>query len=247
MKLRYALDGFVEKMQRTVVTYSLNRQHGGIFRHAVSYSIQKKLFAMLGALVVCSSCQASFHDPASKSDVKKGIVQNIDSPAALLPAATSKGDSGAEQATKASVVGDKRPSKEESKKPPFVPLSGTFRLTMSFDKGVKVKVKSETEGGSTTQPDGSQVSLLEVASRDGKIVKCVQTSLKGVKALRQPICSANDDEIKLVFADEKAAFSATMEAVLRPAAIDVYKGPLLIRAIIIPNGKRIGEITLSRP
>ncbi len=117
---------------------------------------------------------------------------------------------------------------------------------MKFDPDVKVTPIGDGKGGATTQPDGSQVSLLEFYSRDGKIESCIQSSLDGVRFAKQPVCSGSSDAIKFKFSDGKAVLDASMEAELRPDANGEYKGPLLLRIIIIPDGKHIGELILSR-
>ena len=198
---------------------------------------------LMSIMVACGAFQTPVHGSSSKLEIEDVALQRATG-AVGIPAYTSMPPRAASTATNISAVG-KRPSliKDAAPSSPSKLVSGTFRLAIVFDKGVKVRVKSEAEGGAVAQPDGSQISLLEILAHDGKIVKCVQTSLKGAIMAQQPTCSSNDTEIKVVFADEKAAFNATMEAVVRPNTTGVYKGPLLVRAIVIPDGKRIGELS----
>lgn len=214
-----------------------NRQLGVLIHQAVSLTHIKNFFVGVSLVAICTACQVSASDPTTNTQIKGSAPQIIYKTAAASPEAASS-TAGGEKT---------EPSKNASKTAPMEPLSGTFRMAMMFDKGVKVKPRNETEGSADTQPDSSRVSLLEIASQNGKVEKCIQTSLKGQKASEQPVCTSDGNAIKIVFSDGKAAFGATMEAVVRPDGASAYKGPLLIRAIIIPDGKRIGEVSLTRP
>ena len=222
----------------------LNRQLGGVIHQAVSLTRIRNFFVGVSFVAICTACQVSASDPTTNTQVKGSIPQvinkTVDNPPNSVAASSETAPLPAE--------GEKPAiSKRVSTAAALQPLSGTFRMAMMFDKGVKVKPRNEAEGSTDSQPDGSQVALLEIASRNGKVEKCVQTSLKGIKASEQPVCTSDGDAIKIVFSDGKAAFNATMEAVVRPDGASAYKGPLLIRAIIIPDGKRIGEVSLTRP
>lgn len=231
-------------MQLKAFTDSSVLQHGGLIRRAAFRSDSKSLLVVMGMLATCGACHAASNDFALGIAAEQVALQHGASSRIAAYISVPKTALAVSQTAKTRNRDDVNKLNQTN---PAEPLSGTFRLRMMFDKDVKVQVKSDANGGSTAQDDGSQVSLLEITTRDRKIVKCVQTSLNGIRMAQQPTCSTNGDDIKLVFADKKAAFSATMEAVLIPDAVGIYKGALLLRAVIIPSGKRIGELSLSRP
>ncbi len=245
LKLRFAWAWFAKKMLQVHINYLLNRQLCGVIHQAVSLTRIRNFFVGVSVVTICTACQVSASDPATNTQIKGSTTPQVINKTVANP----QNSVAASSETAPLPADGEKPaiSKRVSTAAALQPLSGTFRMAMMFDKGVKVKPRNEAEGSADSQPDGSQVALLEISSRNGKVEKCVQTSLNGIKASEQPVCTSDGDAIKIVFSDGKAAFNATMEAVVHPDGRGAYKGPLLIRAIIIPDGKRIGEVSLTRP